>query len=780
MAAGTISVTNASSAVTGQGTSFTADVSVSDYLLISTGGITYLLGVISIQSDTALTLSINFDGPTASGLAYNVIPQSQLIQVPAQLINQTSRALREMQQNEDNWNQLLTEDGDVTITNPDGTTTTGPSWPAVAKGIDAADLEKAQAIADQTSASADAAATSETNAKASEDAAAQSATDSASSASDSATSAQQSADSASSIGDAVTQAAQSASDASASADRAEAAAEALENNNALAEAVDHIDDDNHDVFFKGGIASGAEDASTQIKTVNDGAGTITTGIIQTDSSGDDPVTKTWTMPDDEGQLITLDDTGILSVVDSGVTFKGSVSVSAEAAKDSDLVTLRQLNSAVAGSGNNGPTLNGVMNNQIGSVFWFNGSRASLWTGTIPADGQVVSRAAFPDLWEAVNSGLFLSTDETTWQTAESTGYTNRAKYSTGGDAGTSPDTSVTDAWFRVPDLNGSQDGSLPNAYLRGSNTSNTNQGRIHPSGAPSITGGFVVKVPDGHAGKVRGSFQGSNGTQITPNTDTAIYSGIQGTGNNQDTENFGYHFDASLSSSLYGNSQSEIRPTSAIGIWVIRASGVFDATNTNFNVINSDSSFPDPGVNAFGGDVRSVYQVAGQDYLAVAMRGRVLSGTGIFAEIRMINTTDSVSTTTWTLPNAEGTLFGSGQPLSFDSASNAHQSLQNMGVNSDGTLVILPFSPTQGFMIISRTVVQTQNTSGDSTITFPRAFTAISNVVCSNGDGGVGNLNMNIINSIRPSGFDVRCYNNGTAQVGNVRVNYIAAGVVNI
>jgi len=83
-------------------------------------------------------------------------------------------------------------------------------------------------------------------------------------------------------------------------------------------------------------------------------------------------------------------------------------------------------------------------------------------------------------------------------------------------------------------------------------------------------------------------------------------------------------------------------------------------------------------------------------------------------------------------------------------------------------------------MIISRTVVQTQNTSGDSTITFPRAFTAISNVVCSNGDGAVGNLNMNVINTIRPSGFDVRCYNNGTAQVGNVRVNYIAAGVVNI
>ena len=763
MAAGTISVTNESTVVTGQGTSFTTDVSVSDYLLISTGGITYLLGVISIQSDTTLTLSVNFDGPTASGLAYNVIPQSQLIQVPAQLINQTSRALREMQQNEANWNQLLTADGDVTITNPDGTTTTGPSWPSVSKGIDATNLEKAQAIADQSSASATAAAQSEINAKTSEDAAAQSATDSASSASDSATSAQQSADSASSIGDAVTQSAQNASDASASADRAEAAASVLEDNNDLFNAIDHIDTDTNNIFFKGSIASGSDSASTQLVTVSNGSGTVKSEIIQNDSSGTDTVTKTWSMPDNEGQLITLDDTGISSASDSTVSFKGSVSVGVDASRDAELVTLRQLNAAVAGgSGTNEATLNGVMNNYIGAVMWMNGTRASLPAGYLAADGQTLNRADYPDLWAAVAAGLFISTEETNW-----TGSAGARGYYSDGDGSTT---------FRLPDLNGRQSGSVQGVFLRGDEDGML-PGEIRSSALPNITG-QISSTMDGFAHIPFGSY--ANAFTAIETVDNALATISQG---NYTLSNHtrGAIFNASNSNGIYSASINEVRPPSVSGMYIIRVSGTFNSSDTNFNVINGNDSLPDSGAVVDGGDLRSVYQVGGVDYATLAMRPRVTVGTGIDGEIRLIdNSSGSPATKTWTLPTSEGALFGSGQALSFGSASNAHQSLQNMGINSDGTLVILPFSQTQGFMIISRTVVQTQNTSGDSTITFPRSFSAISNVVCSNGDAAVGNLNMNVINSIRTSGFDVRCYNNGAVQTGNVRVNYIAAGVVNI
>lgn len=771
MPSGTITVTNASTTVTGESTTFTTDVSVSDYLLLSTGGITYLLGVISIQSDTSLTLSASFDGPTTSGLTYNVIPQSQLIQVPAQLINQTSKALREMQQNEDNWNQLLTVDGDVTITNPDGTTTTGPSWPAVSKGIDATDLEKAQAIADQTSASADAAATSETNAKASEDAAAKSATDSASSASDSATSAQQSADSASSIGDAVTQSAQNASDASASADRAEAAASVLEDNNDLFNAIDHVDTDTNNVFFKGSIASGAEDASTQLVTISDGTGTITTEIIQTDSSGDDPITKTWTMPDDEGQLITLDDTGISNATDSTVSFKGSVSVGVDASRDAELVTLRQLNSAIAGGGgSNGATLNGVMNNFIGAVMWMNGTRASLPSGYLAADGQTLNRADYPDLWAAVAAGLFVSTEETNW-----TGSAGSRGYYSDGDGSTT---------FRLPDLNGRQSASIQGIFLRGDEDGML-PGEIRSSGLPNISG-VLGNLGSNLSGGATSSNQGS-GVMMWSGVTAPTYAG---TGTSPaSTGLFDLSFNASRGNGIYQDSISEVRPPSASGMYIIRVSGTFNSSDTNFNVINGNDSLPDSGTVVDGGDLRSVYQVGGVDYATLAMRPRVTVGTGIDGEIRLIdNSSGSPVTKTWTLPTSEGALFGSGQPLSFGSTTSAYQSLTNMGIQGNVNRVMIPVSSTQAYMILSVTAVTSQNTSGDSTITFPNAFSVINSVCLSNGDINVGILVYGIINSIRTSGFDVRAEVwNADPNVlafqpatGAIRVNYVATGLVNI
>jgi len=694
MPAGTISLSNGSPTVTGDATTFTTEVNTGEFLLISDGGTNYTLPVISVDSDTQLTLSDSFTGPTASGLSYRAISSAQLVSVPTQLINQTTLAIRGLNNDKANWNQLLTVDGDVTITAPDSTTISGPSWPKVAKGIDTADLEKVTAIADEIQTNRDAAAASEANAATSEQNAALSETNAASSASDSATSAQQSADSAASIEGDVQQAAASAAAASDSADRAEDAAKQLENNNEFAVTVDHID--GTDIYFKTSVYSGADSAepasltalfvdaetpddgtlvqggdlrstyqadgadygSTVIHTTASIGGNVSAEIVVTDSSGDDPVTKTFGLPDNEGKLLNLDGAGLVSADDTNILSKGSISVGTEAAKDNDLVTLRQLRSATAGIGEGGPTLNGVMNNQLGSVSWFNGSRAAMWAGHLAADGQVLSRSEYAELWSAVNSGLFLSVDETTWQTAESTGYSNRAKYSQGGDAGTSPDANVSDAWFRLPDLNGSQSGSLANPYLRGSGPDNTNPGRVHPDGAPNITGGFVVKVPDGHAGKVLGAFTGSNGSGISPNTDTAIYTGIQGTGDNQDPSNYGYHFDASQSYSGFGRSAAEIRPTSAIGIWVLRVTGIFNAANTNFNVINADSTLPATGSVVTGGDLRSLYQVNGADYAAVGIRPRVTVGTGINAEIRLIDSSGStINTKTWTLPETEGELI---------------------------------------------------------------------------------------------------------------------------
>jgi hypothetical protein len=73
----TVGVTNASTAVTGVGTSFLTDLDIGDVLII-TSGTTTKNRVAAIASNTALTLADNFTGTTAATLAIaNVKIQQQ-------------------------------------------------------------------------------------------------------------------------------------------------------------------------------------------------------------------------------------------------------------------------------------------------------------------------------------------------------------------------------------------------------------------------------------------------------------------------------------------------------------------------------------------------------------------------------------------------------------------------------------------------------------------------------------------------------------------------------
>ena len=69
MAAGTLSVTNNSKAVVGVGTTFTA-FKAGDFLTLVVGQVPYTVAIASIESATALTLVLPFDGPTATGQRY--------------------------------------------------------------------------------------------------------------------------------------------------------------------------------------------------------------------------------------------------------------------------------------------------------------------------------------------------------------------------------------------------------------------------------------------------------------------------------------------------------------------------------------------------------------------------------------------------------------------------------------------------------------------------------------------------------------------------------------
>lgn len=87
-----------------------------------------------------------------------------------------------------------------------------------------------------------------------------------------------------------------------------------------------------------------------------------------------------------------------------------------------------------------------------SVFWMP-LRSAIAAGFVPADGQLLSRATYPDAWAGIEGGNTPLVTESAWQADN--GY--RAAYSPG-------DGSTT---FRVPDYNGKSSGTAGACFLRG-------------------------------------------------------------------------------------------------------------------------------------------------------------------------------------------------------------------------------------------------------------------------------------------------------------------------
>ncbi|EPQ6910201.1 tail fiber domain-containing protein [Citrobacter freundii] len=128
MSAGTLILTNNSAAVAGTGTAFTTEVAAGDFIVVTVGGVPYTLPVKSVESGTALTLVSNYTGPTQSGAAWSAVPRMALNMVTAALVAQSAEALRGLNYDKQNWQQVYSGAGSITVKLPDGTTFTGPSW----------------------------------------------------------------------------------------------------------------------------------------------------------------------------------------------------------------------------------------------------------------------------------------------------------------------------------------------------------------------------------------------------------------------------------------------------------------------------------------------------------------------------------------------------------------------------------------------------------------------------------------------------------------------------
>lgn len=149
MSAGTLTLTNNSDAVTGAGTTFTSELVAGDFIVVSVGGITYTLPVKSVGSDTQVTLISKYSGPTQAGAAWQAVPRAVQNQITAELVAQTTAALRGLNYDKQNWQAVFSASGDITVILPDGSTFTGPSWQNIKDTLALIDIDAVTALANQ-------------------------------------------------------------------------------------------------------------------------------------------------------------------------------------------------------------------------------------------------------------------------------------------------------------------------------------------------------------------------------------------------------------------------------------------------------------------------------------------------------------------------------------------------------------------------------------------------------------------------------------------------------
>lgn len=136
MSAGTLTLTNNSAQVSGVGTSFSTELAAGDFIVVTVGGVPYTLPVKTVESNAGLTLVSNFTGPTQSGAAWSAVPRVALNMVTAALVAQSAEALRGLNYDKQNWQQVFSGTGTITVRLPDGTSFSGPAWNSIASLVD--------------------------------------------------------------------------------------------------------------------------------------------------------------------------------------------------------------------------------------------------------------------------------------------------------------------------------------------------------------------------------------------------------------------------------------------------------------------------------------------------------------------------------------------------------------------------------------------------------------------------------------------------------------------
>ncbi|EIC7393228.1 tail fiber domain-containing protein [Salmonella enterica] len=136
MSAGTLTLNNNSASVAGTDTTFTTELAAGDFIVVVVGGVPYTLPVLEVNSNTRLTLVSNYTGPRATGAAWSAVPRVALNMVTAALVAQSAEALRGLNYDKQNWQQVFSGTGNITVRLPDGSSYTGPAWGGITTALE--------------------------------------------------------------------------------------------------------------------------------------------------------------------------------------------------------------------------------------------------------------------------------------------------------------------------------------------------------------------------------------------------------------------------------------------------------------------------------------------------------------------------------------------------------------------------------------------------------------------------------------------------------------------
>lgn len=314
-----------------------------------------------------------------------------------------------------------------------------------------------------------------------------------------------------------------------------------------------------------------------------------------------------------GAITGLAKAGVNDDITQLTALSGPLRLGGDGVGDYDAVTMRQLRSSSGGAG--GPSMNGVMNYGVGD-FHLRDSRAFIQPYEVVSDGQLLNRADWPELWAYAQ--MLTPISDADWLADP----LKRGQYSTGNGTTT----------FRVPDRNGVQSGSLKGLFGRGDSGLSSEDGRLYDAAAPNITASLASDIngvawlpwssPDGAF-----TVTGDSTQTFKPNGGTYSLG----------SQHHVLRFNAANISAVYGRYgvTDNIVPRNFVGVWVIRASGGFVAANTSWSVINGDTTVPANGVTAYGGAVRSVYNIAGEEAYVSQLRTKILFGTDFYSALEI-------------------------------------------------------------------------------------------------------------------------------------------------